>query len=210
MKPQFFATPTAFWQWLEAHHDTTTEIVVGFHRIDSGVASMTWTESVRVALCFGWIDGHVKRLDATRYTRRFTPRKATSTWSAVNVRHMKELIESGAMQSSGRAAFERRTGARSSVYSFEQPDIELPEPLRSELQAHTNAHDFWTAQPASYRKAVTWWILTAKQDTTKRRRFATLLAHAVNGERIPQFTSGKLPTSRARDAFTFLGEVNTT
>ena len=191
MKPQFFATPTAFRQWLEAHHDTTAEILVGFHRVGSGEASMTWPESVRVALCFGWIDGHVKRLDASRYTRRFTPRKATSTWSAVNVRHVRELIESGAMQSSGLAAFERRTGARSSVYSFEQPDIELPEPLRSELQAHANAHGFWTAQPASYRKAVTWWVISAKHDITKRRRFAKLFAHAVRAERLPQFTSGK-------------------
>ena len=92
MAPHFFKSAAEFRQWLEAHHDSETELVVGFHRVESGKPSMTWSESVREALCFGWIDGVVKRLDDTRYQRRFTPRKARSIWSAVNVKHVQDLI----------------------------------------------------------------------------------------------------------------------
>ena len=158
---------------------------------------MTWSESVREALCFGWIDGVVKRIDDTSYTRRFTPRKPGSIWSTVNVRHAEQLIAEGRMQPAGLAVFNARTAKRSGVYSFEQPSVELPEPFISELRAIKRAFDFWDRQPASYRKAATWWVVNAKQDATRQRRMAKLIAHCKKGERVPQFVSTKFPSAKS-------------
>ena len=95
MKPRFFATPDELRAWLEANHDSESEVVVGFHKKHTGLPSLTWTESVRVALCFGWIDGVRRRIDDDSYSIRFTPRKPGSNWSLVNVRHVEELTRAG-------------------------------------------------------------------------------------------------------------------
>ena len=112
MEPQFFASPEAFRAWLEEHHETATEVVVGFHKKSTGRPSMTWTESVREALCFGWIDGIRRSLGDESYTIRFTPRKPQSNWSALNVRHVEELIREGRMTPAGLAAYEARSPDR--------------------------------------------------------------------------------------------------
>ncbi len=85
MKPRFFASPAAFTAWMERHHASARELVVGYYKVGSGRPSLTWSESVDVALCYGWIDGVRHSLDATRYTIRFTPRKPRSNWSSINV-----------------------------------------------------------------------------------------------------------------------------
>jgi uncharacterized protein YdeI (YjbR/CyaY-like superfamily) len=168
--------------------------VVGFHRIDTGRPSLNWTQAVREALCFGWIDGVVKRLDDERYTRRFTPRKSGSVWSNVNIRHAEELIKEGRMQPAGLAAFTARRENRSGIYSFEQRTVELPEPFSGLLKRERMASKFWEAQPSSYRKAVAWWVVSAKQDATRHRRLTVLVEHCQRGERIPQFTSPRAST----------------
>ena len=125
MQPHFFTTPQDFRAWLEKHHRTATELIVGFHKKASGMPSITWPESVDQALCFGWIDGIRRSIDDASYTIRFTPRKSGSTWSAKNIARVAELTEMGLMRSAGVAEFERRSEARSGVYSFEQETIEL-------------------------------------------------------------------------------------
>ena len=192
-KPRFFTSADSFRQWLESHHDSETEIVVGFHRIDTGRPSMKWAEAVREALCFGWIDGVVRRLDDTRYTRRFTPRKPRSIWSAVNVRHAEQLIAEGRMKPAGLAAFGARTANRSGIYSFEQPSVELPELFASQLD-DAKSLAFWERQPASYRRTATWWVISAKQESTRHRRMKSLVEYCRKGERLPQFVSTKAPS----------------
>src|SRR5215510_9840480 len=91
MKPTFFDTALAFRAWLKRHHASKTELLVGFRRVRSGEAGITWREAVDQALCFGWVDGVRKRIDAERYTIRFTPRRPGSTWSAVNIARASEL-----------------------------------------------------------------------------------------------------------------------
>ena len=189
--PRFFASATEFRSWLEAHHDSTTELVVGFHRVETGTPCMTWTESVREALCFGWIDGLVKRIDDNTYHRRFTPRKARSVWSAVNVRHVNELIAEGRMLPDGLAAFESRGAAHEVGYSLKSRPTEMPEPFASQLRDHRTAQAFWDSQPRSYRQAVIWHVVSAKQDTTRARRFQSLIDYASRGERLPQYDSTK-------------------
>lgn len=150
---------------------------------------MKWAEAVREALCFGWIDGIVRRLDDERYTRRFTPRKSGSIWSKVNIRHAEELIAAGRMRPAGLAVFQARTENRSGIYSFEQRTVDLPEPFLGILRQQRVALKYWEAQPMSYRRAVAWWVISAKQDATKHRRLQLLIAHSAKGVRLPQFTS---------------------
>src|SRR6266566_280531 len=119
-KPMFFPTPADFRAWFESHHDKFQELFVGFHKKDSGKPSITWPESVQVALCFGWIDGVRKSIDETSYTIRFTPRKPTSTWSAININLVRELAKQGLMHPAGLRAFAARNAKKSAIYSYEQ------------------------------------------------------------------------------------------
>ncbi|MBY0492172.1 MAG: YdeI/OmpD-associated family protein [Gemmatimonadaceae bacterium] len=183
--PTFFSAPAQFRAWLAAHHATASELLVGFHKAGTGTPSMTWTESVREALCFGWIDGVRKRIDDTAYTIRFTPRKPTSIWSAVNVKHVEELIAAGLMQPAGLKAFERMRENKVGVYSFEQRTVELPEPYASTFRKAKQAWAWFEASAPSYRKAAVWWVVSAKREETREKRLATLIECSRNGERLP-------------------------
>jgi uncharacterized protein YdeI (YjbR/CyaY-like superfamily) len=189
VRPSFFATPAAFRAWLDEHHGSVRELVVGFHTKGSGKPSMTWAEAVDEALCFGWIDGVRRRIDETSYTIRFTPRQRRSTWSAVNIQRAEELIRVGRMQPAGRLAFDARTDDKSAIYSYEQRhgarlDVEQERTFR----ANESAWTFFSAQPSSYRRAAIWWIVSAKRDETKAKRLATLIDDSAHGRRIPPLT----------------------
>jgi uncharacterized protein YdeI (YjbR/CyaY-like superfamily) len=186
--PTYFASPAAFRAWLAEHHGTATELLVGFHKTSTGIPCMTWTESVREALCFGWIDGVRKRIDDTAYTIRFTPRKATSIWSAVNVKHVESLTEAGLMQPAGLQAFERMRENKVAVYSFEQRSVDLPEPYATSFRRATQAWTWFEAAAPSYRKAAVWWVISAKRRETQEKRLATLIECSSNGERLPHLS----------------------
>src|SRR5438105_9746878 len=119
MKLRFFRTPAQWRSWLERHHASKDELWVGFYKKGSGRPSITWPQSVDEALCFGWIDGIRKSVDADSYMIRFTPRRPGSTWSAVNIRRVAELAKLGLMGEAGRTAFGRRTAAKSGIYAYE-------------------------------------------------------------------------------------------
>ena len=185
--PTFFATPSDFRAWLEAHHDTASELLVGFYKKGSGKPSITWPESVDEALCFGWIDGIRNSLDADSYTIRFTPRTARSTWSAVNIKRVAELTELGRMRPAGLKAFAARTEDNSGIYAYEQRENAALDPAyEQEFQTNPAAWAFWQAQPPGYRKTATWWVVSAKQDATRRKRLATLIADSAAGRRLAQ------------------------
>jgi uncharacterized protein YdeI (YjbR/CyaY-like superfamily) len=187
-KPRFFATAEGFRRWLERNHDRAEELWVGLHRKASGKRSITWPEAVDEALCFGWIDGIRKRIDDTSYMNRFTPRKPTSSWSAKNVRRVRELIDEGRMTPAGRRAFEARTTSRTGIYSYEQRPQDLPAKYARPFRAKARAWKAWRAMPPSYRKAATWWVISAKREDTRERRLATLIETTARGERIPALT----------------------
>ena len=190
MKPTFFQRPADFRAWLEAHHEDGGELLVGFHKKGSGRPSITWPESVREALCFGWIDGVRRGHDDDSYTIRFTPRRPRSIWSAVNVRTAEELIESGQMRPAGLAAFEARSEKRSGVYSYEQRKTAAfdPEQERS-FRADAAAWEFFQAQPAGYRRTATWWVVSGKREETRARRLARLIEDSAAGLRLAQLVS---------------------
>lgn len=124
LRPVFFETAAQFRAWLKEHGTTETELVVGFvvgyWKVDSGRASMTWPASVDEALCFGWIDGVRKRIDRLAYQIRFTPRKKDSIWSAINIAKVEVLTGQGRMQPAGVKAFSHRQDRKSAVYAYEQ------------------------------------------------------------------------------------------
>jgi uncharacterized protein YdeI (YjbR/CyaY-like superfamily) len=186
MEPTFFATPADFRAWLERHHESHSELIVGFHKMGSGRPSITWPEAVDQALCFGWIDGVRRRIDDTSYSIRFTPRKARSTWSAVNIRRMNELVGEGLVAPAGLAAFERRADDRSAIYSYEQRKAARLEPDQERrLRADERAWAFFEAQPPSYRRAAIHWITSAKKPETRERRLAQLIECSAAGEPVP-------------------------
>jgi uncharacterized protein YdeI (YjbR/CyaY-like superfamily) len=186
MEPTFFATPADFRAWLERHHESHSELIVGFHKRGSGRPSITWPEAVDQALCFGWIDGVRRRIDDASYSIRFTPRKARSTWSAVNIRRMKELVEEGLVAPAGLAAFERRADDRSAIYSYEQRKAARLEPDQERrLRADERARAFFEAQPPSYRRAAIHWVTSAKKPETRDRRLAQLIECSAAGEPVP-------------------------
>jgi uncharacterized protein YdeI (YjbR/CyaY-like superfamily) len=188
VKPRFFRTPEEFRAWLERNHDRSAELWVGFHRKATGKPSITWPEAVDQALCFGWIDGIRKRIDETSYMNRFTPRRPTSTWSEINVRRVRELTEEGLMTPAGLGAFEARQENRTGMYSYEQRPQELPPKYARSFRSNAAAWKLWRAMPPSYRKAATWWVISAKREETRERRLAILIETTGRGERIPALT----------------------
>ncbi len=196
-KPRFFATPAEFRRWLEAHHATATELLVGFYKTSSGKPSITWPESVDEALCFGWIDAKRKSLGADAYTIRFVPRKPTSMWSAINVAKIAALRTAGKLRPAGEAAFARRTAERTGVYSFERNQAaKLSREHAARLAANVRAHAWFTTQAPSYQRSAIHWVISAKQPATRDRRLATLIADSAAGRRIPPMR----PTTTAKRA----------
>jgi uncharacterized protein YdeI (YjbR/CyaY-like superfamily) len=198
MKPRFFKTPRSFRTWLEKNHDRVSELWVGFHKKGSGKASITWPESVAEALCFGWIDGVRKSLDADSYVIRFTPRREGSVWSAVNIRGARKLIDEGHMAPPGLAAFEARREDRSRIYSFEQGEVALPPELARLLRANEKAWAYWGDQPPSYRRMATWWVMSAKREDTRHRRLDALIADSEAGVWVKPARIGQPKKSRGK------------
>jgi uncharacterized protein YdeI (YjbR/CyaY-like superfamily) len=194
MNPVFFATPSQFREWLEEHHDSASELWVGFYKKGSGKRSITWPEAVDEALCFGWIDSVRKSIDDESYTNRFTPRKPRSTWSAVNIKRVGELTAMGLMRPAGLKAFEARSEEKSGIYAYEQRDnAALSEEYERQFRANEKAWEFFQAQPAWYRKTATWWVISAKREETRLKRLAMLIEDSAEGRTIGPLTRNTKP-----------------
>jgi uncharacterized protein YdeI (YjbR/CyaY-like superfamily) len=183
--PRFFETATAFGAWLEANASTSGELLVGYHKVATGRPSMSWSESVDEALCHGWIDGVRKRIDDNTYSIRFTPRKATSIWSAINIAKFEQLCVQGRMTVAGERAFASRTEAKSVVYAYEQQSTaELSPAEAREFRRHKAAWRFFEATPPSYKKVILHWVTTAKRAETRASRLAKLIEACAAGQRL--------------------------
>jgi uncharacterized protein YdeI (YjbR/CyaY-like superfamily) len=190
MKATFFPTPADFRKWLEKNHDKVPELLVGFYKKGSGKPSIAWPESVDEALCFGWIDGIRRTIDDESYSIRFTPRRARSIWSAVNVKRVAELTKLGRMHPAGLRAFEARDPKRSYAYSFEQrkEGRKLAPEYQAKLEANKKAWTFFQAQAPYYQQTASWWVMSAKKEETRLRRLATLIDDSARGRRIGPMT----------------------
>ena len=185
MKPTFFESSADFRSWLERHHASARELLVGFLKVGSGRRSISWPEAVDEALCFGWIDGVRRRLDADRYVIRFTPRKAGSRWSAVNIRRIGDLKTRGLVTQAGMRAFEARTEAQSRTYSYEQskaPELDLP--LAKALKAHRKATAFMKTLAPSYQRKIIHWVMSAKSPEVRLGRLRKAMAAFESGRKL--------------------------
>ncbi|HEU4324909.1 MAG TPA: YdeI/OmpD-associated family protein [Roseiflexaceae bacterium] len=183
----FFDSADAFRQWLVEHHAEARELWVGFYKKGAGQTGISYPEAVDQALCFGWIDGVRRSVDEQRYTNRFTPRTSDSTWSQVNIRRVGELTEQGLMHQSGLDTFKRRKAGRERLYTHEQEGPQLGE-YEAQLRASEAAWTFFQAQPPSYRRLASWWVVSAKQEATRQRRMAELIRVSEERRRLPQFS----------------------
>jgi uncharacterized protein YdeI (YjbR/CyaY-like superfamily) len=199
MEPKFFATPADWRRWLEQHHGEASELLVGFYKKGSGKPSITWPESVDGALCFGWIDGVRRSIDEESYSIRFTPRRARSIWSAVNIKRVAELRAQDLMHPAGVKAFEARHSERSGVYSFEQKTIEFDREQEKKFKADKAAWKFFQAQAPWYRRTAMWWVISAKRDETRARRLATLIEDSAAGRTIGPLTRPGVKTEGTVD-----------
>jgi uncharacterized protein YdeI (YjbR/CyaY-like superfamily) len=181
MKPIFFAKQSDFRKWLEKNHKKETELLVGFHKVDSGNPSMTWSQSVDEALCFGWIDGVRKSIDKDRYQIRFTQRKPTSTWSAINIKKVEVLTQQGLMQPAGLESFRNRNEKKSKIYTYENEEVKLSPAFEKRFKANKIAWKYFQSLAQSYRKSSTSWVMNAKQDETRLKRLNELIADSEVG-----------------------------
>ncbi len=180
MKPQFFATPAAFRRWLLKHHQTASELLVGFYKVHTGKPSLTWSQSVDEALCFGWIDGVRTSLGEDSYQIRFTPRKPNSIWSAVNIEKVRQLTALGLMQPAGIKSFEGRNKEKAG-YTHEHEGVKLALALEKEFKAHKAAWKYFDALPPGYKKSSINWVMSAKLAATQLKRLQQLITDSEAG-----------------------------
>ncbi|SEW47848.1 Uncharacterized conserved protein YdeI, YjbR/CyaY-like superfamily, DUF1801 family [Chryseobacterium wanjuense] len=184
MAATFFATPQEFRKWLEKHHTSEKELLVGFYKVGTKKPSMTWSESVDQALCFGWIDGVRKSIDEHSYSIRFTPRKPTSIWSAINIKKVEELTKARLMTLEGQKAFDLRKEEKSAIYSHEKEPATLDPDYEKQFKANKKAWEFFNNQAPSYRKVMLHWIMSAKQEKTRLSRLEKTIRESELGKRI--------------------------
>jgi uncharacterized protein YdeI (YjbR/CyaY-like superfamily) len=182
----FFETPEELRAWLEKYHGTASELWVGCYKKAAGRRTVTWSQIVDEALCFGWIDGKRQSIDEHRYRQRLTPRRRSSNWSAVNIAKVAELRAQSRMTPAGEAAFAARREDRSARYSYERRheaafDVEQ----EATFAANGSAWEWFQAQSPSYRTTATFWVVSAKRPETRARRLATLIECSAEGRRVP-------------------------
>ena len=191
MKPKFFTTPEKFREWLEKNHASADELEIGFHKKSSGKKSITYKEALDEALCFGWIDGVKRSLDETSYQQRFTPRRARSIWSLVNVKHVERLKKEGKMHAAGLAAYEQRDPKRTGIYAFENAPREISAEYEKEFRKTKGAWEYFQTYPPYLKKTVSYWVMSAKKEETRSARLQRLIESCARGERI-----GVLPSKK--------------
>ena len=187
MEPKFFTSPEKFRQWLQKNHDSANQLLVGFHKKDSGKKSITYAEALDEALCFGWIDGVRKRLDETSYTIRFTPRKPKSIWSNVNVKHVERLKKEGRMAEPGLKVYAQRDPKRTGIYAFENRPKEFSPEYEKKFRANKAAWEFFQTIPPSLRNTYIFWIMGAKKEETQLHRLELLIESSAKGVRYGKF-----------------------
>ncbi|MBN1118134.1 MAG: YdeI/OmpD-associated family protein, partial [Bacteroidales bacterium] len=174
---------TDFRKWLEANHQKASELLVGYYKVKSGKPSMTWSESVDQALCFGWIDSVRRSIDDESYCIRFTPRKKTSVWSAVNIEKIAALKKAGIMTKAGLDAFAHYENNKTR-YSRNENVAGLPEQYETLFKQQANAWQFFQSQSTSHQQLVARWVMSAKQEKTQLSRLEKAMAESAQQKRV--------------------------
>ena len=188
LAPTLFKSAKAFEAWLKKNHATSDGLWLKIAKRGSNETSVTYPEAVEIALCWGWIDGQKKSLDDQHYLQRFTPRRARSVWSRINVNKVEALIDAGRMQAPGEAQVEaaKADGRWARAYDGARTST-VPEDLQAALEAEPAAKTFFASINASNRYAILWRIQTAARAETRARRIAQLVGMLARGETIHLF-----------------------
>jgi uncharacterized protein YdeI (YjbR/CyaY-like superfamily) len=184
MKPIFFSNEKEFRKWLEKNYDKEKEVLVGYYKVHTGKPSMTWSQSVDQALCFGWIDGVRRSIDEESYCIRFTPRRSTSIWSAINIKKVKELTKAGLMKEAGLKAFALIKDDKSKIYAYEKKPGKLSAAYEKQFKKDKAAWNFFKEQAPSYQKVMIHWVMSAKQEKTQLSRLDKLIKHSGEKKRV--------------------------
>jgi uncharacterized protein YdeI (YjbR/CyaY-like superfamily) len=187
----FFPTQKHFRKWFEKNHKKKKELLAGFYKVSSGKPSVTWSQSVDEALCFGWIDGIRKSIDEESYCIRFTPRNPKSNWSAINIQKVEELTKLGLMKPEGLKAFSYRKEEKSKIYSYENHTVGLDKKFIVLFKKNKKAWMFYQSSTPSYIKITTRWIMSAKQESTRIKRLNELINDCAEGKKIKAMNYGK-------------------
>lgn len=184
-KPRAFASAEAFRAWLERNHGRAAELLLRCYKTHARDRGVTYVEALDEALCYGWIDGVRRSVDEDTFSVRFTRRRARSRWSLVNTRRARELQAAGRMRPPGLAAFEARNPKDARLYSFESRRTDLTRAFATRLRAHERAWSFFQAEPPWYRRSAAFWVMSAKREETREKRFGVLLACSAKRMPIP-------------------------
>jgi len=180
----FFETQAAWHQWLDAHADSPG-VWLKFAKKGSGIPSTNYTEALDVALCYGWIDGQAKSIDDTFYMQKFTPRRAKSIWSKVNIGKVERLIADDKMQPQGFAAIEAAKADGRWDRAYDSPSVAVvPDDLSKALDADPEAKAFFSTLNKTNSYAVIWHVQTAVKPETRARRIEKLVAMLHRGEKL--------------------------
>jgi len=166
--------------WLAQHHDSESEVWLVFHKRQTGRASIAYDDAVEEALCYGWIDSLIRRLDEARYARKFTPRKPDSKWSAANRKRYARLRASGRLMPAG---LKRAPTHRSGDAPRPSPS-KVPRYIEQALRNHPAAWDYFQRLAPSYRRMYIAWIDSAKQQETKTRRLREAVGLLAAGKKL--------------------------
>jgi uncharacterized protein YdeI (YjbR/CyaY-like superfamily) len=183
LETRSFATPAEFRAWLVRHHGESPGVWLRFFKKASGRVGVNYAEALDEALCFGWIDGQVKRSDAESYLQRFTPRRAGSSWSKRNTEHAERLLKANLVMPAGLAAIEsaKRDGRWAAAYDSPR-DASVPADLLALLATHKKADAFFKTLNKANLYAITYRLQTAKKPETRARRMAAILEMLERGE----------------------------
>ena len=184
MKITHFATAADLRHWLEVNHATVPELLLGFYKKSSGKGGPTYQEALDELLCFGWIDGVKRRVDDERYTHRITPRRPGSSWSNVNVGHVRRLIRAGKMHPVGLAAYQAHLRSGTRAYTFRDRPQTFPTALARVYRANRAAWKFWSTLPPGYQRSMIHWVTSARQPATRDNRLQKLIAVSAAGRRL--------------------------
>lgn len=187
----FFPTQKHLRKWFEKNHKKEKELLAGYYKISSGKPSVTWSQSVDEALCFGWIDGIRRSIDQESYCIRFTPRNPKSNWSAINIKKVEELTKLGLMKPEGLKAFGYRGEEKSRIYSYENNTVEFEKSFEKIFKANKKAWTFYQTTTPTYRKVTTRWVMSAKQESTRLKRLNELIKDCAAGRKIKAMSYGE-------------------
>jgi uncharacterized protein YdeI (YjbR/CyaY-like superfamily) len=195
---RFFGSTSELRAWFEAHHADRSELWVGFYKAHTGRGGVVYPEAVDEALCFGWIDTTVRRIDDDRYANRFVPRRPGSPWSDGNRRRFAELERAGRAHEAGRRAFERRPQSGRPQFTS-RGTYRWSSDFSRRFRARPAADRFFRSRPRGYRRRATFWVMSAARAETRERRFATLLSASAAGTIPPALLlPGEVPPRPAR------------